>query len=153
MLSVNIMTVLLDVLFTHFCKNLCSFLFCEHTSYLCSFHLVADQVTFLIPSFRIRCQRRSCVIKEALSGGLGNRGIRPHISGEQGNKSLKLKGTGKQRQFWETGNIESQDFDFGEQGKMPFFVVFCCCFFFQGNKGTGTPPPHHHLGGPHQSTV
>ena len=47
---------------------------------------------------------------------LRNRGIRSFISGEQGNKSLKLKGTGEQRQFWGTGNIENQDFDFGEQG-------------------------------------
>ena len=45
---------------------------------------------------------------EALSGVLGKRGIRPFISGEQGNKSLKLKKTGKQRQ---TENIENQDFD------------------------------------------
>ena len=36
---------------------------------------------------------------KALPEGLGNRGIRPCISGEQGNKSLKLKGTGEQRQF------------------------------------------------------
>ena len=56
----------------------------------------------------------------------------PRVSGEQGNKSKKLKGTGDQRQFWGTGNIENQDFDFGEQGKMPIF---------QGNKGTGTPAP------------
>ena len=44
----------------------------------------------------------------------GNKTI---ISGEQGNKDLKQKGTGEQRQFWGTGNIESQDFDFGEQGE------------------------------------
>ena len=58
---------------------------------------------------------------KALPGVLGNRGIRPFISVEQGNKSLKLKGTGEQRQFWVTGNIENQDFDFWEQGKMPIF--------------------------------
>ena len=51
------------------------------------------------------------------------------MSGEQGNKSLKLKGTGEQRQFWGIGNIENQDFDFGEQGKMPIFV-----FREQGNR-------------------
>ena len=55
---------------------------------------------------------------EALPWVLGSRGM-PFISGKQGNKSLKLKGTGEQRQFWGTGNIENQDFDFGEQGKMP----------------------------------
>ena len=54
-------------------------------------------------------------------GFWGNRGIRPFISGEQGNKSLKLKERGEQRQFWGTENIENQDFDFGEQGKMPIF--------------------------------
>ena len=43
-------------------------------------------------------------------------GIRPFMSGEQGNKSLELKGTGEQRQFRGTGNIENQDFGFGEQG-------------------------------------
>ena len=60
--------------------------------------------------------------------------MRPFISGEQGNTSLKLKGTGEERQFWGTRNIENQDFDFGEQGKMPIF---------SGNKGTGrsTSPP------------
>ena len=73
------------------------------------------------------------VISEALPGFWGNRGIRQFF---QGNKSLKLKGTGERRQFWGTGNIENQDFDFGEQGKMPIF---------QGNKGTGTPS----LGGLH----
>ena len=59
-------------------------------------------------------------------------GIRSFISGEQGNKSLKLKETGEQRQFWGTGNIENQDFYFSEQEKMPIF---------QENKGTGTYPP------------
>ena len=71
-------------------------------------------------------------------GVLGNRGIRPFISEEQRNKSLKLKGTGGQRQFWGTGNIENQDFDFGEQGKMPID-------FFQGNKEQVS----HALGGPY----
>ena len=60
-------------------------------------------------------------INEAFPEVLGNRGIRPFISGEQRNKSLKLKGTGEQRQFWGTENIENQDFDFGEQGKTPIF--------------------------------
>ena len=78
-------------------------------------------------------------ILEALPGVLGNRGIRSFISGEQGNKSLKLKKTGKQRQFGGTENIENQDFDFGNKGK---------CRFFQGNKGTGTP-----LRGPHFVTL
>ena len=67
---------------------------------------------------------------EALPGVLGYMGIRPFISGEQGNKSLKLKGTGEQRQFLGTRNIDNRDFDLGEQEKMPIS---------QGNKGTGTP--------------
>ena len=44
-----------------------------------------------------------------------------------------MRGTGDKRQYWETGNIRKQIFDFlgtGEQANL-----------FQGNKGTGTPPP------------
>ena len=69
---------------------------------------------------------------EALPGVLGNRGTRAFISGEQGNKGQILRGTGEQRQYWGTGNIRKQIFDFwgtGEQANL-----------FQGNKGTGTPP-------------
>ena len=65
-------------------------------------------------------------------GFLGNRGTRAFISGEQGNKGQILRGTGEQRQYWGTGNIENQIFDIwgtGEQANL-----------FQGNKGTGTPP-------------
>ena len=72
---------------------------------------------------------------EALPEVLGNRGERVFISGEQGNKGQILRGTGEQRQYWGTGNIRKQIFDFwgtGEQANL-----------FQGNKGTGTP-----LGGP-----
>ena len=68
-------------------------------------------------------------------GVCGNRGNRAFISGEQGNKGQILRGTGEQRQYWGTGNIRKQIFDFwgtGEQANL-----------FQGNKGTGTP-----LGGP-----
>ena len=65
--------------------------------------------------------------------GFGNRGNRAFISGEQGNKGQILRGTGEQRQYWGTGNIRKQIFDFwgtGEQANL-----------FQGNKETGTPPP------------
>ena len=75
-------------------------------------------------------------VAEALPGVLGNRGTRAFISREQGNKGQILRGTGEQRQYWRTGNIRKQIFDFwgtGEQANL-----------FQGNKGTGTP-----LGGPH----
>ena len=66
-------------------------------------------------------------------GVLGNRGSRTFISGEQGNKGQILRGTGEQRQYWGTGNIRKQIFDFWgteEQANL-----------FQGNKGTGTPHP------------
>ena len=66
---------------------------------------------------------------------LGNRGKRVFISGEQGNKGQILRGTGEKRQYWGTGNIRKQIFDFwgtGEQANL-----------FQGNRGTGNP-----LGGP-----
>ena len=69
---------------------------------------------------------------EDLPGVLGNRGTRAFISGEQGNKGQILRGTREQRQYWGTGNIRKQIFDFwgtGEQANL-----------FQGNKGTGTPP-------------
>ena len=72
---------------------------------------------------------------EALPGFLGNKGNWAFISGEQGNKGQILRGTGEQRQYWGTGNIRKQIFDFwgtGEQANL-----------FQGNKGTGTA-----LGGP-----
>ena len=55
-------------------------------------------------------------ILEAIPGVLGNRGARAIFSWEQGNKGLKIRGTGEHRQFWGTGNIENQDFVFGEQG-------------------------------------
>ena len=52
------------------------------------------------------------------------------ISGEQRSKN------GEQRQFWRTGNIGNQDFDFGEQGNEAIFF-----------RGTREQVPH--LGGPH----
>ena len=58
------------------------------------------------------------ITKEALPGVLGNRENRAF--------------TGEQRQYWRTGNIRKQIFDFwgtGEQANL-----------FQGNMGTGTPP-------------
>ena len=63
-------------------------------------------------------------------------GIRPFISGEQGNKTLQLKDTGEQRKSFGTGNIENQDYDFWEQGKRTprvgrtSFLFFCFFFFF-----------------------
>ena len=56
-----------------------------------------------------------------LSRVLGNRGTRPFISGEQGNKGQFLRGTGEQRQYWGTGNIENKFSIFGEQGNKPIY--------------------------------
>ena len=58
---------------------------------------------------------------EALPGFFWKRGKRVFISGEQGNKGQILRGTGEQRQYWGTGNIRNQIFDFvgtGEQAKL-----------------------------------
>ena len=58
---------------------------------------------------------------EALPGVLGNRGKRVFILGEQGNKGQILRGIGEQRQYWGTGNIGKQIFDFwgtGEQANL-----------------------------------
>ena len=66
-----------------------------------------------------------CFSVEALPGVLGNRGTSQFISGEQGNNGQILRGTGEQRQYWGTGNIRKQIFDFwgtGEQANL-----------FQGN--------------------
>ena len=41
-----------------------------------------------------------------------------------------MRGTGEQRQFWGTGNIRKQIFNFGGTGEQ--------VNLFQGNKGTGT---------------
>ena len=55
---------------------------------------------------------------EALPGVLGNRGTKAFF---QGNKGLKIRGTGEHRQFWGTGNIENQAFVFGGQGNKAIF--------------------------------
>ena len=83
---------------------------------------------FSVMSGRALCDFR---YDEALPGVLGSRRKGVFISGEQGNKGQILRGTGEQRQYWGTGNIRKQIFDFwgtGEQANL-----------FQGNKGTGTP--------------
>ena len=87
--------------------------------------------------YYINSKRVSVFISEALPGVFGEQGKQGISSGEQGNKGQILRGTGEQRQYWGTGNIRKQIFDFwgtGEQANL-----------FQGNKGAGTP-----LGGPHQ---
>ena len=47
---------------------------------------------------------------------------------EQKSKTEENRGT---KAIWQTGNIENQDFYFGEQGKMPIF--------FSGKQGNRYP--------------
>ena len=68
-------------------------------------------------------------INEALPGVLGNRGKRVFISGEQWNKGQILRGTGEQRQYWGTGNIRKQIFDFWGTSQ-----------FISGEQGNRYPP-------------
>ena len=67
-------------------------------------------------------------VNEALAGVWENMGTGVIISGEQGNKGLKVKETGKQRQFLEKWEIQILTLSNREQSSL-----------FQGNKGTGTP--------------
>ena len=76
---------------------------------------------------------------EALLGVLGNRGNRAIISGEQGNKGQILRGTGEQRQYWGTGNIRKQIFDFWGTGNKPIY--------FRGTREQ-VPPGRASLVGP-----
>ena len=77
------------------------------------------------------------MFSEALPGVLGNRGTRAFISGEQGNKGQFFRGTGEQRQYWGTGNIENKFSIFRDQGSNPIY--------FRGTREQVPPPP---LGGP-----
>ena len=61
---------------------------------------------------------------------LGNRGTRVIFSGEQGNKGLKIRGTGEHRQFWGTGNIEIKILFLGNKA-----------IFFRGEQGNRNSPP------------
>ena len=63
------------------------------------------------------------------SQGFWGKGEQGHLF--QGNKGQILRGTGEQRQYWRTGNMRKQIFDFGGTGEQ--------VNLFQGNKGTGTP--------------
>ena len=45
------------------------------------------------------------------------------ISGEQGNKDQILRGTGEQEQYWGTGNIRKQIFDFWGTGERPVYFM------------------------------
>ena len=55
---------------------------------------------------------------EALPEVLGNRGTRACISGGQGNKCIKMRGTGTKAIL---GNIENKIFDLGEQGNKAIY--------------------------------
>ena len=61
---------------------------------------------------------------------------RAFISDEQGNKGQILRGTGEQRQYWGTWNIENIFSIFGEQGNKPIY--------FRGTREQVLP-----LGWPH----
>ena len=96
--------------------------------------------TFFMHLYHIYFLFSDIILNEALSGVLGN--------GEQGNLFRGWGGGGtreqkckneeirEQRQFWGTENVENQDFDFGEQGKMPIY--------FRGTREHAPPLP----GGP-----
>ena len=53
-----------------------------------------------------------------------------------GEQRPKKRGTGEHRQFWGIGNIENQDFVFGEQGNKVIFSRE------QGNTYPPTPAPN-----------
>ena len=61
---------------------------------------------------------------------LGNRGTRACISGGQGNKCVKMRGTGT-KTIWGTENIENKIFDLGEQGNKAIYF---------GGKREQVPP-------------
>ena len=74
-------------------------------------------------------------IFEALPGVLGNRGNRALF---QGNREQRpnFEGNRGKRQYWGTGNIRKQIFDFGEQGNKPIY--------FRGTREQVPPPPPVH---------
>ena len=79
-------------------------------------------------------------VVEALPGVSGNSEKRVFISGEQGNKGQILKGTGEQGQYWGTGNIRKQIFD--------FWGTWGTSQFISGEQVPPLPP-----GGPRCSVV
>ena len=81
-------------------------------------------------SASLRCVLEQDTLRRP-SQGFWETGETGHLFQE--NKGQILRGTGEQRQNWETGNIRKQIFDFWETGEQ--------ANLFQGNKGTGTPPP------------
>ena len=101
---------------------------------LFSANLFQNQVVFYNLGYNDFYVGVTGTINEALPGVLGNSGTRAIFSGEQGNKCLKIRETVEHRQFWGTGNIEgnieNQDFVFGEQGH-----------FFRGEQGNRYLPP------------
>ena len=51
--------------------------------------------------------------------GTGEQGL--FFPKEQGNKGLKIRGSGEHRQFWGIGNIENQDFVLGKHRNKAIF--------------------------------
>ena len=72
--------------------------------------------------------------------GFGEQGKKGIFSGEQGNKGQILRGTGKQRRYWGSGNIRKQIFDFGGGGGGGGGTGEQANFF-QGEQGNRYPPP------------
>ena len=58
---------------------------------------------------------------EALPGVWGNKGIYFRGTGEQRPNFEGNRGTGEQRQYWGTGNIENKFLILGEQGNKPVY--------------------------------
>ena len=63
-------------------------------------------------------------------GELGNKGIYFRGTGEQ---MPILRGTGEQRQYWGTGNMENKFSILGEQVNKPIY--------FRGTREQSPPPP------------
>ena len=61
------------------------------------------------------------MIKQSLRPSQGFLGTGEQGQFFQGNKGLKIRGTGEHRQFLGTGNIKNQDFVFREQENAIFF--------------------------------
>ena len=70
---------------------------------------------------KVKRHRNPDTNNEALPGVLGNRGTKSFISWEKGNKGQIWRGTGEQRQYWGTGNIENKFSILGEQGNKPIY--------------------------------
>ena len=98
----------------------------------CSFLVFFFSVLYSILITWLGEERAGLILRP--SQGFWGTGEQGHLfSGEQGNKGLKISGTGEHRQFWGTGNIENQDFVFWGTRKQGHF--------FSREQGNRYPPP------------